>query len=31
MVHCGWFIYGLMYAGVLALAFIAFSHGTVAY
>lgn len=31
MVHCGWFIYGLMSFGLLVLTFICLSYGSVAY
>lgn len=31
MVHCGWFLYSLMYFGMLVLAFITLSLGTVGY
>lgn len=31
MVHCGWFLYSLMYFGVLVLAFVTLSMGTVGY
>lgn len=31
MVHCGWFLYSLMYFGMLVLAFITISMGTVGY
>lgn len=31
MVHCGWFLYSLMYFGMLVLAFITISLGSVGY
>jgi len=31
MVHCGWFLYSIMYFGLLALAFATLSMGTAGY
>lgn len=31
MVHCGWFLYSMMYFGMLVLAFVTISLGSVGY